>query len=61
MWLSRDGEDKIHSLRFALLHCINNLDEVHEKGRKARAAAEGFTFEKRVEKYTDIYEDLIKQ
>lgn len=51
----------INSLRFALLHCINNLDEVHEKGRKARAAAEGFTFEKRVEKYIDIYEDLIKQ
>lgn len=50
-----------NSLRFALLHCINNLDEVHEKGKKARAAAESFTFEKRIETYTKIYEDLLKQ
>ena len=48
-------------LRFAMLHCINNLDEVHEKGRKAREAAEHFTFEKRVETYSKIYEDLLNR
>ncbi|MCR5207727.1 MAG: glycosyltransferase family 4 protein [Eubacterium sp.] len=49
----------VNHLRFALLHCINNPDEVHEKGRKARDAAERFTFGKRVEMYTEIYEELL--
>ena len=52
-------EEYIKSLSSLMLHCINNPNEVKEKGKEARNAAESFTFEKRVDRYTKIYESLL--
>ena len=50
-------EEYINNLSSAMLHCINNPDEVQKKGRAARIAANGFTFEEKIKAYTIIYEN----
>ena len=53
-------EDYINSLSKILLHCIQNPNEVLKKGDNAIIHAEAFTFEKKVNTYTDIYTGLLK-
>ncbi len=49
----------INNLGSVMQHCINNPDEVLAKGKAAKAAAEQFTFEEKVNAFIKIYEGLI--
>lgn len=54
-WLY-SGQD---TLRAALLHCIQNPEEVRIRGKKAAMSAENHTWEKKAAFYQKIYEQIV--
>jgi glycosyltransferase involved in cell wall biosynthesis len=60
-WLysGKNRDEYIQGLANAMIYCINNPDEVKEKGDNARQKVAGYTWDKKDLFYQSIYERLI--
>lgn len=60
-WLydGQTREEVIDCLKKALLFCIENPEEVRNRGEHARLLAEQYTWEERMRIYQKIYDDLV--